>query len=429
MNPQGLGPHGPGLVYRDGRLFFGDSALDELAARFQTPLYVYNLDVARLRAKELQDGLADTSHLVCYAIKANTSAAFVRLFLEFGFGTDVVSGGELLCARKAGVAADKIVFSGVAKTSEEIELAVKEGVLSFNVESPGEIAKIRAAAKSQRRRPRISLRINPDIDAKTHPKIATGLHATKFGLETSTAYELAKSLVNDPDLDISGVSCHIGSQMLDLAPLEQAAHLVFSFADSLRGLGIHIQSINLGGGLGVPYHPNDVAKAPGIKRYGEMMARLMKNQQAQLILEPGRALVAESGLLLTKVIEVKKTGKKTFIMVDSGMNDLVRPALYDAYHSIVPIWRRPNGDAETLGLVADIVGPVCETGDVFATDRNVSSIKDGDLMAITHAGAYGFSMASHYNLRPKPAEVAISKSSMATIIRRRETIEELLKSH
>ncbi|MCX6126968.1 MAG: diaminopimelate decarboxylase [Proteobacteria bacterium] len=275
----------------------------------------------------------------------------MRLFLEFGFGADVVSGGELLCARRAGVPADKIVFSGVAKTADEIELAVKEGVLSFNVESPGEIAKIRAAAKSQRRRPRIALRINPDIDAKTHPKIATGLHGTKFGLETYTAYQIAKSLVNDPDLDISGVSCHIGSQMLDLAPLEEAAHLVFSFADSLRSLGINIRSINLGGGLGVPYHPDEVVKAPGIKRYGEMMARLMKNQQGQLIIEPGRALVAESGLLLTKVVEVKRTGKKTFIMVDSGMNDLVRPALYDAYHSIVPVWRRPSGDSEKAGIV------------------------------------------------------------------------------
>lgn len=412
--------HVPSMGYLSQRLHFGALPLDELAARHGTPLYVYNFDVVRQRVDELKKGLGNRDHLICYAVKANTSSALLRMLSSMGLGADVVSIGELYCARKAGIDADKIVFSGVAKTLDEISYAVKEDILSFNVESPGEITKIRTTAKSQNKRVRISLRINPDIDAKTHPKIATGLHATKFGLETTAAVQIAKDLLKDPNLDLCGISCHIGSQILDLSPLKEAAVLVLDFAKELRAIGHKIDNIDLGGGVGVAYDPRE--KSPSLAHYGSMLSEVMvsKGDSSRLILEPGRALVSEAGVLLTRVIEVKTTGDRNFVMVDAGMNDLVRPAMYDAYHHIVPLW-----DTSTSEITADIVGPVCETGDYFALDRRIPKIKEGDTVAILHAGAYGFSMASHYNLRPKPAEIAIEADN-ATIIRKRETIEELI---
>lgn len=410
------------LSYLSGRLHFAGIPLDELAARFGTPLYVYNLDLACLRATQLQESLASTDHLICYAVKANTSQKLISKFAALGLGADVVSAGELLCARRAGVPASKIVFSGVAKTSDEIALAVKEDILSFNVESPGEIERIRSAAKSQNKKARLAFRINPDIDAKTHPKIATGLHATKFGLETSTALKLAEEILGDPYLELTGLSCHIGSQILDLGPLKESAVLVRSFTERIRALGHRITQIDLGGGLGVAYHPSEVAKAPSLKSYGAMISEAMKGESARVILEPGRALVAEAGVLLARVIETKETGGKIFVMVDAGMNDLVRPAMYDAYHEIVPLWKKRGAEEMTV----DIVGPVCETGDYFAFDRKLSKVQEGDMLAIKHAGAYGYSMASHYNLRPKPAEVGIF-SGKIELLRPRESIEDILR--
>jgi diaminopimelate decarboxylase len=421
MEPSKLIAHAQDLRYKDSRLFFGDFALDELGAKFKTPLYVYNLDVVRQNGARLVSALGGMKHTICYAVKANTSQGILKLCSELGFGADVVSVGELKCARKAKIDSKKIVFSGVAKTFEEIEYAVSEDILVFNVESPGEIAKIRQASQSKGVRSRISLRINPDIDAKTHPKIATGLHATKFGLETPLALSIAKSLIQDPDIELCGVSCHIGSQLLDLGPLREATQLVRSFVSELRGLGHTIKYIDLGGGLGVPYRAEDLSRSPGVEKYGQMLRSAMEQESAHLILEPGRALVAEAGVLLSKVIEVKKTAQKQFVMVDAGMNDLMRPALYDAYHSIVPVWLN---DKFQMQLV-DVVGPVCETGDFFAIDREIPSTKEGELLAITHSGAYGFSMASHYNLRAKPAEVCVSKRDGVVLTRPRESVESL----
>lgn len=413
--------HVPSLTWRGGRGFLGEAALDELAAKHGTPLYVYDFDHIKLRASELKASLADIDHLICYAVKANCSPFILKEFAALGIGADVVSGGELALARRSGIPAHQIVFSGVAKTNEEIAFGVHEKILSFNVESPGEIPRIIAAAKGLNTKVQISIRINPDIDAKTHPKISTGLHATKFGMETSAAFAAAKSILGHPNIELTGVSCHIGSQILDLHPMADAAKLVRAFADSLRGQGHKISHIDLGGGLGVAYEPKHAALAPTMKQYGTMLKEAMRGDPSRLLIEPGRCLVAEAGVLVTRVIEVKKTADKTFVLVDAAMNDLVRPSLYEAYHHIVPVFKKQNAPHE---IKLDVVGPVCETGDFFAFDRVMEPPQDGELLVLTHAGAYGYSMASNYNMRPRPPEVAVSRNN-SRLIRRRETYADL----
>lgn len=413
--------HIPSLTWRGGRAFLGESALDELAAKHGTPLYVYNFDHIKLRAQELKSALSDVNHLICYAVKANGSSALLKEFAAMGVGADVVSGGELALARRAGIPAEHIVFSGVAKTNEEISFGVQQRILSFNVESPGEIPRIISVAKGLNTKVQISLRINPDIDAKTHPKISTGLHATKFGMETSAAFAAAKCILGNPHVELSGVSCHIGSQILDLHPMADAAKLVRAFADSLRGQGHRITHIDLGGGLGVAYEPADALSAPTMKQYGAMLKAAMHGDPAQLFIEPGRCLVAEAGVLITRVLEVKRTGTKTFVMVDAGMTELIRPSMYDAYHHIVPLYKRQSSQGK---IKVDVVGPVCETGDFFAFDRMMELPHEGDLLALTHAGAYGYSMASNYNMRPRPPEIAVSRGN-SKVIRRRETYADL----
>lgn len=412
--------HIPNWSWRGGRAFLGESALDELAAKHGTPLYVYDFDHIKKRANELKDSLREIDHLICYAVKANSSLALLQEFEALGLGADVVSGGELMLARKAGIAGSKIVFSGVAKTNEEIALGVKEQILSFNVESPGEIPRIISQAKAQNTKVQLNLRINPDIDAKTHPKIATGLHATKFGMETAVAFEVARGLAQNPHVSVTGVACHIGSQILDLKPMADAAKLVRVFADRLRGLGHTIQNIDLGGGLGVAYEPEQFGSVPTMKQYGAMLKESLKGDPARLLIEPGRCLVAEAGVLLSRVIEVKKTGDKTFVMIDAAMTELIRPSLYEAYHSVIPIFQRKNAPTTKV----DVVGPVCETGDFFAIDRMIDLPEEGDIVALTHAGAYGYSMASNYNTRPRPAEIAVERGS-PRIIRKRERYEDL----
>lgn len=415
--------HITSLSWRGGRAFLGESALDELAAKHETPLYVYDFDFIKRRAKELMSALTGVDHLICYAVKANSSLALLKEFAGLGLGADVVSGGELMLARKAGIDADKIVFSGVAKTNDEIALGVKEQILSFNVESPGEIPRIIAAAKAQNTKAFLNLRINPDIDAKTHPKIATGLHATKFGMQTAIALAAAKDLVGHPQVQVTGVACHIGSQILDLKPMADAAALVRSFADSLRAQGHNIAAIDLGGGLGVAYEPGQFALVPTMTAYGSMLKDALRGDPARLLIEPGRCLVAEAGVLVTRVIEVKKTGDKVFVMVDAAMTELIRPSLYEAYHSVVPLFQRKN----TPMTEADIVGSVCETGDFFAIDRMIELPHEGDLLALTHAGAYGYSMSSNYNTRPRPAEVAV-EHGQSRLIRKRERYEDLWRT-
>ena len=412
--------HIPTWSWHGDRAFLGDAALDELATKYQTPLYVYDFAHIKRRASELKAALDGINHLICYAVKANSSLALLKEFAALDLGADVVSGGELMLARRAGIAAQKIVFSGVAKTNEEIALGVKEGILSFNVESPGEIPRIIASAKAQSAKVKLNLRINPDIDAKTHPKIATGLHATKFGMEPQVALHVAKALVGHPQVSITGVACHIGSQILDLQPMAEAGTLVREFADQLRAQGHTILNIDLGGGLGVAYEPEQYALVPSMKQYGAMLKDAMKGDPARLLIEPGRCLVAEAGVLVARVIEVKKTGGKVFVMIDAAMTELIRPSLYDAYHSVVPVFRRKNAVLTKV----DVVGSVCETGDYFAIDRMLELPQDGDLVALTHAGAYGYSMSSNYNTRPRPAEIAVDMGS-PRVIRKRERYEDL----
>ena len=412
--------HIPTWSWHGDRAFLGDAALDELATKYNTPLYVYDFDHIKRRATELKASLDGIDHLICYAVKANSSLALLKEFSTLGLGADVVSGGELMLARHAGIDAQKIVFSGVAKTNEEIALGVKEGILSFNVESPGEIPRIIASAKAQNAKAQLNLRINPDIDAKTHPKIATGLHATKFGMETQVALNAAKTLVGHPQVSVTGVACHIGSQILDLKPMADAAKLVRDFANQLRAQGHTILNIDLGGGLGVAYEPEQYATVPTMKQYGTMLKEALKGDPARLLIEPGRCLVAEAGVLVARVIEVKKTGDKVFVMVDAAMTELIRPSLYDAYHSVVPVFRRKNAPLTKV----DVVGSVCETGDYFAINRMLELPQDGDLVALTHTGAYGYSMSSNYNTRPRPAEIAVEMGS-PRVIRKRERYEDL----
>ena len=316
--------HIPTWSWHGDRAFLGDAALDELATKYNTPLYVYDFDHIKRRATELKASLDGIDHLICYAVKANSSLALLKEFSTLGLGADVVSGGELMLARHAGIDAQKIVFSGVAKTNEEIALGVKEGILSFNVESPGEIPRIIASAKAQNAKAQLNLRINPDIDAKTHPKIATGLHATKFGMETQVALNAAKTLVGHPQVSVTGVACHIGSQILDLKPMADAAKLVRDFANQLRAQGHTILNIDLGGGLGVAYEPEQYATVPTMKQYGTMLKEALKGDPARLLIEPGRCLVAEAGVLVARVIEVKKTGDKVFVMVHPFMMPIIR---------------------------------------------------------------------------------------------------------
>jgi diaminopimelate decarboxylase len=413
----------PNLKYHSNRLLFGSHFIDELVSKHQTPCYIYDIDFVRHRYEKLFSSLPQhRSPLVCYAVKANPSLAILSTLARVGSGADVVSLGELKTAIKAGIKPEKIVFSGVAKTFDEIVFALQQQIFSCNVESPGEITRIKSACGNLKTSATLSLRLNPDIDAKTHPKIATGLHATKFGLDLTLANELASTIRRDTSLQLKGVSIHIGSQMFDLSPLKEAISKAVEFADHLRQQGHLIEFIDVGGGLGVAYRPEEIHCAPPLEEYGQLITTALGKTTYKLVLEPGRALVAEAGILISKVIEVKKTGNKTFVMIDAGMNDLARPSLYEAYHHILPVWR--DSPSEQLLSEVDVVGPVCETTDIFASDRMLPPLQEGHLVAITHAGAYGSSMASTYNQRPLACELGLIEGE-AKIIRKRQQIDDL----
>ncbi|MCX6116975.1 MAG: diaminopimelate decarboxylase [Proteobacteria bacterium] len=410
------------LTYKENRLTFGSVHLDELATRFGTPLYIYNFDIVKKRIESLKNGIGSRSNLICFALKSNSNPKLLQFLHNLGIGADVVSGGELMLARKAGIPPSRIVFSGVAKSNEEIALGISEDILSFNVETPGEVKRISQAAKSKGIQAKISLRINPNINAKTHPKIATGLYDTKFGLDPNEVSLQAKLISQDPNLILSGISCHIGSQILDLNPLKEAAVFMRDFARTLRASGHQLTHIDVGGGLGVAYIPEDTKKAVDLESYGQMIRDIFADDPATIVFEPGRSIVAESGILLTRVIEVKKNLRKQFVLIDVGMNDLIRPSIYDAYHHIYTVWKKSSPSVEES---VDIVGPVCETGDYIALDRSLTIPKEGEYLAICHAGAYGYSMSSNYNTRPRPAEIAIN-SGEVSLIRKRELIKDLI---
>ena len=388
----------------------------ELAERFGTPLYVYSQAELDLAFARYQTAFAALDPLICYAVKANGNLSVIRRFAELGSGFDIVSGGELARVLAAGGRADKTIFSGVGKSAAEIEFALKSGIKCFNVESLPELDRINEIAGRLKTAAPVSLRINPDVDAQTHPYISTGLKANKFGIameDAERAYLHAASL---PHLNIIGIDCHIGSQLIKLEPLVEACERLLPLIDKLAVHGIGLQHIDLGGGVGIVYQNEET---PDLAAYAAAVQKLLGGRSLKLILEPGRSLVGNAGALLTRVEFVKQNGDKNFVVVDAAMNDLMRPALYQAYHHI------ENAEPSPVApFAADIVGPICETGDFLAKDRMISA-QAGDLLVVRSAGAYASSMAGNYNTRPRAAEVLVNGSE-AKIVRRRETLEEML---
>ncbi len=398
------------------------ASLESLARKYGTPLYVYSANHMLERLGLFQDAFSAVPHLVCYAVKANSTLGILDLFARHGAGFDVVSGGELervLAVQRS--LAERVVFSGIGKTAGELDLALRSGILLFNVESEGELELLSERAAKLRKRARIALRVNPDVFAETHPYISTGMREHKFGIDIGRAR--AVYCKAGKYLEPSGVSVHIGSQIRSAEPFGAAAQRVADLIADLRKDGHAIRFMDAGGGLGIEYHPGRAFNPEeNVREYAAaLIAAATAAGNLKLLLEPGRFLVAQAGALLARVLYVKKNGRKTFVITDAAMNDLIRPALYQAYHEIVPVAPRRS----SRRMVADVVGPVCETGDFFARDRELPPLVPGDLVAILDAGAYGMSLASNYNSRPRPAEVLVEGRS-ARVIRRRETIEDLL---
>ncbi len=403
--------------YRDGELWAEGVRVSDLAKEFGTPLYVYSTKTLRRHYNAFDKALGGLDHLTCYSVKANGNIGLLSLLGGFGAGVDIVSGGELHRALKAGIDPGKIVFSGVGKQEHEIREALKADILMFNVESGQELERIDRIATEMNTRARISIRINPDVDANTHPYISTGLKQNKFGLdmlEATGAYLLAKA---SPSIEPVGMDCHIGSQLTQIGPFVEALKKLLDFADRLESSGVEIRYLDLGGGLGITYN-DEVPPLPA--ELGQAIADTIADRQLSVILEPGRAIAGNAGILVARVLYTKKTSAKNFVIVDAAMNDLVRPSLYDAYHRIDEV--QPKGREK---MAVDVVGPICESSDFLAQDRQLPAMEPGEHLAIFSAGAYGFTMSSQYNARPRAAEVIVD-GDRVTLARRRETYADLI---
>jgi diaminopimelate decarboxylase len=405
----------------ESALHCGKVSLETLAKRFGTPLYVYSADQIAERLGLFQQALKSREHLVCYAVKANSALAILKLLADRGAGFDIVSGGELeRVLAAAPEAVDRVVFSGVGKTAAEIDLALQAGILEFNVESEAELALLATRSAKLKTKARFALRVNPDVFAETHPYISTGLREHKFGIDIRQAMRIYKSVAGNRWLEPYGVSVHIGSQIRTAEPFGAAMERVSKLLGQLRREGIVLKAVDAGGGLGIDYHGGSFDAAAKVREYAEAIDQSLADFGGRLLVEPGRFIVAQAGALVARVLQVKRNGKKTFVITDAAMNDLIRPALYQAHHEIVPV--RPRaGKART----ADVVGPVCETGDFFARDRKLAPLEPGDLVALLDAGAYGMAQSSNYNTRLRPAEVLV-EGAKARLIRRRETMADLL---
>ena len=405
--------------YKNGELHCEGVPIKTIAQRVGTPFYLYSSHTLMRHYRAFDSAFADMPHLICFSLKSNTNGAVLRLLGREGAGADMVSGGELFRALRAGIDPKKIVFAGVGKRRDEIEYALKVGILMFNVESGEELYALDQAAKDMHVKAKIALRVNPNIDPKTHAYISTGLKESKFGIAIERAleyYQLAKGLSH---VEIAGVHQHIGSQITEVQPFVDSLEILVRFITELRSAGIVIKYINIGGGLGITYKdetpplPHDVAQA---------LKPLLKSSGCTIVLEPGRAIVGNAGILVTTALYHKDNGGKRFLIVDAGMNDLIRPSLYEAYHDIRPVIE-PSSPEKSL---TDVVGPICESGDFLAKDRKISNVKQGELLAVMGAGAYGFSMSSNYNSRPLVAEVMV-KGNEYYVVRERETYNDLIK--
>jgi diaminopimelate decarboxylase len=424
----------PGFVYQRTKRLFGKPdrelhadgvPLTRLAERFGTPLYVYSATTIRQRYQLFDKAFRGCDHTICYSVKANSNLSILRLLAGMGAGFDIVSGGELQRVKTAARnSAGKVVFSGVGKMADEIDEALQSGILLFNVESASELEMLAVRAASLRKRASFAIRVNPDVAANTHPYISTGLHEHKFGVPWRDAMELYRRGAQQDFLVPRGVSVHIGSQITDADPFQEAMERVTALVRSLRAELFDIRYVDAGGGLGISYDkPASVDFAREVQHYSRALKKPLKGMGLHLLLEPGRAIIATAGVLLTRVIYRKRNDAKQFVIVDAAMNDLIRPSLYNAYHEIVPVVPGPfdADDSEPL----DVVGPVCESGDFFARDRKIAGLAEGDLVAILDAGAYGMSLASNYNSRPRAAEVLVD-GKRVRLIRRRETVTDLL---
>ena len=405
--------------YKKGELHCEGVPIRTIAQRVATPFYCYSGSTLASHVRAFDQAFAGVPHLICFAVKSNPGAAILRIICREGAGADIVSGGELFRALRAGINPKKIVYAGVGKRRDEIEYALKMDILMFNVESGEELQAIDRAAKDMRTKARIALRVNPDIDPRTHAYISTGLKENKFGIPIEQAleyYQTAKALAN---VEIVGIHQHIGSQITEIQPFVDALTKVTGFVKELRAAGIAIRYINMGGGLGIIYKdetpplPKDVAQA---------VQPLLKDCGCTLVMEPGRAIVGNAGILVTSVLYHKEAGEKKFVIVDAGMNDLIRPSLYDAYHDIRPVIQQET----PKNVVVDVVGPICESGDFLAKDREMPAVNQGELLAVMGAGAYGFSMSSNYNSRPRVPEVLV-RGNDYYVVRERETYNDLVK--
>ncbi len=420
----------PYFHYQQEQLFAEGVAMSEIAKKFGTPCYVYSRAALTDAYRQFADALKAREHLICFAVKSNSNLAILNLFARLGAGFDIVSGGELQRVLAAGGAADKVVFSGVGKTEAEMRLALAAGILCFNVESAAELDRLNEVAGSMGKIAPVSLRVNPDVDAQTHPYISTGLRDNKFGVGYIESLSLYYKAAEMPHLRVTGIDCHIGSQITEASPFVEAAEKVLKLVDALGRDGVALKHIDFGGGLGICY---DDETPPPIADYVQALLGVLQGRAEKIILEPGRVLVGNAGVLLTRIEYLKYSEEKNFAIVDAAMNDLMRPALYDAYHGILPVQREPssqplsahgrNGEREKQSLVYEVVGPICETGDFLARARELA-LEQGSLLAVMSAGAYGMSMSSNYNTRPRAAEVMVDGAALH-LIRERETVQQL----
>jgi len=404
--------------YKNGELYAEAVAVKDIVDKFGTPVFIYSYNTLQRHFKAYKDAFSGFPHLICYAIKANSNIALLKLFAKHGSGADVVSGGELFRAIKAGIPCRKVVYAGVGKTEEEIRYALKNKILMFNVESENELQEIDRIAGKMKVRAPIALRINPDIDTMTHPYISTGLRKHKFGIPIENAiayYKLARAMKN---VEIVGIHKHIGSQLTKVLPFIDALKRILILMDDLAKQSIKLEYLDIGGGLGITYYDET---PPNPSQLAKNILPLLKDRKLTLILEPGRSIVGNAGILVSKVLYVKKGEDKDFVVVDAGMNDLIRPSIYNAYHYVQPVVKNRKEK-----MFVDIVGPICESGDFLAKDREIQSIKPNEYLAVMSAGAYGFSMSSNYNSRTRAAEVMV-KEKHFSVIRKRETYSDLLR--
>lgn len=404
--------------YRDSQLYAEDVLVRKIAETYGTPLYIYSYNTLLRHFKAYDDAFDGFPHIICFALKANSNNAILKLFAGNGGGADVVSGGEIFRALKAGMSSDRIVYAGVGKTEEEIRYALKSKILMFNVESERELIEIDRIAGLMKVKAPIALRVNPDIDPETHPYISTGLRKHKFGIPIEDAFEYYKFAKALKNIKVIGIHKHIGSQITKVSPFVEAVKRVLFLVDELNSYGVNIKYLDIGGGLGITYRDEE---PPVPKDLARNLAPMLKGRDITLIMEPGRSIVGNAGVLVTKVLYLKKGDEKEFVIVDAGMNDLVRPSFYDAYHRIQPIEKMRRKT-----IFADVVGPICESGDFLARDREMPYVKQGEYLAVMSAGAYGFSMSSNYNSRPRAAEVLVKGGEFA-LIRKRETYNDLVK--